>query len=51
VTKRRIPSAESSAPAANVFDLKGVIECLLGVSGTPEIKRLKDDGNFLLKCE
>jgi len=42
---------ETSAPVADVFDLKGVIECLPGVSGAPEIKRLKDDGNFLLKCE
>ena len=42
-----------TAPAAaDVFDLKGIIECLPGVAGgAPEIKRLKDDGNFLLKCE
>lgn len=37
---------------ADVYDLKGVIESLPGVAGTSgEIKRLKDDGNFLLKCE
>lgn len=36
----------------DVYDLKGVIESLPGVAGTTgEIKRLKDDGNFLLKCE
>ncbi len=38
--------------AADIYDLKGVIESLPGVAGqTSEIKRLKDDGSFLLKCE
>lgn len=38
--------------AADVYDLKGIIESLPGVAGTSgEIKRLKDDATFLLKCE
>jgi phenylalanyl-tRNA synthetase beta chain len=39
-------------PPADLFDLKGIIESLPGVqNATPEIKRLKDDFSFLLKCE
>jgi phenylalanyl-tRNA synthetase beta chain len=42
---------KSPAPA-DVYDLKGIIESLPGASSAAaELKRLKDEGNFLLKCE
>ncbi|MBL9117268.1 MAG: phenylalanine--tRNA ligase subunit beta [Verrucomicrobiaceae bacterium] len=47
------PSWHGKDPAiADVFDLKGIIESLPGVNGSvTELKRLKDEGNFMLKCE
>ena len=40
-----------SPAAADVFDLKGIIESLPGAGVAGEMKKLKDDSTFLLKTE